>query len=178
MRPSKQTGCKEKLALSGFILWGKNIKKQNHIMLRSCASLLTYMLTSGQGGDCWVYTSLWAINKQRGGTALRGHTPVTGGKVAGGAVFIKDTGPDSEAFKRPSGATSQRLPWEWRRKGVKVTNAISAWIMEPSSQVWHSCISHSVLPCSPTAPVSNSRFLRKNWFTTSRLTITLRLAGR
>lgn len=29
-------------------------------------------------------------------------------------MFIKEAGPDSEAFKRPSGATTQQLPWDWR----------------------------------------------------------------
>lgn len=57
---------------------------------------------------------------------MRRHTPVTGAKAAGAAVFIKEAAPDSEAFKRPSGATTQQLPWDWRGKDVKVSNAISA----------------------------------------------------
>lgn len=57
---------------------------------------------------------------------MKSHTPVTGGGAAGAAVFIKEAGPDSEAFKRPSGATTQQLPWDRRGKGVKVSNAISA----------------------------------------------------
>lgn len=57
---------------------------------------------------------------------MRSHTPVTSGKPAGAAVFIKEARPDSEAFKRPSGATTQQLPWDWRGKSIKVSNAISA----------------------------------------------------
>ena len=57
---------------------------------------------------------------------MRSRTPVTSGKAAGAAVFIKGAGPDSEAFKRPSGATTQQLPWDRRGKGIKVSNAISA----------------------------------------------------
>lgn len=57
---------------------------------------------------------------------MRSRTPVTSGKAAGAAVFIKEAGPDSEAFKRPSGATTQQLPWDRRGEGIKVSNAISA----------------------------------------------------
>lgn len=57
---------------------------------------------------------------------MRSRTPVICGKAAGAAVFIKEAGTDSEAFKRPSGATTQQLPWDWRGKGVKVSNAILA----------------------------------------------------
>lgn len=57
---------------------------------------------------------------------MKSHTPVTSGKAPGTAVFIKEAGPDSEAFKRPSGATTQQLPWDQRGKGIKVSNAISA----------------------------------------------------
>lgn len=42
------------------------------------------------------------------------------------AVFIKEAAPDSEAFKRPSRATTQQLPWDRRGEGVKVSDAISA----------------------------------------------------
>lgn len=63
---------------------------------------------------------------EAGGPAFRSHTPVTGGATASTAVFIKGATPDSEAFKRPSRATTQQLPWDRRGKGVKVSNAISA----------------------------------------------------
>lgn len=43
---------------------------------------------------------------------MKSHTPVTGGKAGGAAVFIKEASTDSEAFKRPSGATAQQLPWD------------------------------------------------------------------
>lgn len=73
------------------------------------------------------FLRLRAINKQRrGGAALRSHTPVTGDAAASAAVFIKEAAPDSEAFKRPSRATTQQLPWDRRGKGVKVSDAISA----------------------------------------------------
>lgn len=57
---------------------------------------------------------------------MKSYTPVTSGKAAGAAVFIKAAGPDSEAFKRPSGATTLQLPWDQRGEGIKVSNAISA----------------------------------------------------
>lgn len=57
---------------------------------------------------------------------MRSHTPVTGDAAASAAVFIKEAAPDSEAFKRPSRATTQQLPWDRRGRGVKVSDAISA----------------------------------------------------